>query len=128
MTSAYRQRIINVIYMLQEHPDLFANLQAERQALSRSLPNDIIQAANVITRWCKTHASIYGQLLTMPNAETGQIRSISGNPPQYDPTSDLGLLNQLRVNLASQSPSSPLPSSPPPSDASTADESDSSVA
>jgi hypothetical protein len=142
MTTLYRQRILNLLHLLQERPDLFADLQAERQALSHDLPDDIVAAANAVSRWCKTHPDIYRQLLTLPNTDECSIsdtsqgrkstekdessnrdeRSISGNPPQY-PNTDQGLLNELRVRLESKPVS---PSQPPKSSSSDTNPADAS--
>jgi hypothetical protein len=107
MTTDYEKQIRNLLYLLQNRPDLFANLQAERQALSRDLPDDMIQAANAATLWCKTHPDIYTQLLILSNAEGEPERGVSGSPSAYDPKDDKGLLNQLRISLLAAEPSSP---------------------
>lgn len=120
MTTDYEKRIRNLLYLLQNCPDLFANLQAERQALSRDLPDDMIQAANAVTLWCKTHPDIYTQLLILSNAEGEPERSISGDPPQY-PNTDQGLLNELRVRLESKPVSPSQPPKPSSSDTNPAD-------
>ena len=98
----------NFLYLVKEHPELFADYQTDLDHLVETLPAEAEAVADAISLWLEGRPTLQDAIL--PYLEEGKRRGfLSDKTPAPDSKRDYGELvrNQMRVSPPPPAPQPP---------------------